>query len=65
MFSFYDHTIIATLRIYLWGDHGSEEEAFLKFVSSTSQQQLSGNSTNTTTPIPETAKGPVIPSEKG
>jgi hypothetical protein len=46
-------------------DQGSEEEAYLKFVSSASQQQLSGNSTNTTIPIPETAKGPAIPSEKG
>lgn len=46
-------------------DQGSEEEAYLKFVSSASQQQLSGNSTNATITIPETAKGPAIPSEKG
>jgi glyoxylase-like metal-dependent hydrolase (beta-lactamase superfamily II) len=51
-------------------EQGSQEEVYLKFVSSAAQQQLSndsnGNLTNTTTTtIPKNAKGPVIPSEKG
>jgi glyoxylase-like metal-dependent hydrolase (beta-lactamase superfamily II) len=60
---------------YVYGeeDQGNEEEVYLKFISSASQQQSSngssngGNLTNTTatTTIPQTAKGPTIPSEKG
>ena len=51
-------------------EQGSQEEVYLKFVSSVAQQQLSnisnGNVTNTTTTtVPQNAKGPVIPSEKG
>jgi glyoxylase-like metal-dependent hydrolase (beta-lactamase superfamily II) len=56
-------------------EQGSQEEVYLKFVSSAAQQQpsnssndSSGNLTNTTstpTMIPQTAKGPAIPSDKG
>jgi glyoxylase-like metal-dependent hydrolase (beta-lactamase superfamily II) len=55
-------------------DQGGEEEAYLKLVSSTSQQQSSnvsgsngGNLANTTatSTIPQAARGPTIPSEKG
>lgn len=44
----------------------SGEETYLRLVSGIVQQQ-SNNNTNTTTTIqiPETAKGPIIPSEKG
>src|SRR5918999_3067687 len=51
---------------------GSKEEIYLHFVSAATQQQSSnsssdGNLTNTTTTkaIPQNAKGPAIPSEKG
>ena len=61
---------------YVYGeeDQGGEEEAYLKLVSSTSQQQSSnvsdsngGNLANTTatSTIPQAARGPTIPSEKG
>ena len=43
----------------------SGEEAYLRFVSDNVQQQSTGNTNTTTTQIPETAKGPAIPSEKG
>jgi glyoxylase-like metal-dependent hydrolase (beta-lactamase superfamily II) len=56
-------------------EQGSQEEVYLKFVSSAAQQQpsnssndSSGNLTNTTstpTMTPQTAKGPAIPSDKG
>ena len=53
-------------------EQGSQEEIYLQFVSSATQQQPSnsssdGNLTNTTTTkaIPQNAKGPAIPSEKG
>ena len=56
---------------YVYGEQEeSVEEAYLKFVSEVQQQQ-SGDSisnvtnTTTTTQIPEAAKGPAIPSEKG
>jgi glyoxylase-like metal-dependent hydrolase (beta-lactamase superfamily II) len=58
-------------HVYGEEEQGSQEEVYLKFVSSAAQQQLSndsnGNLTNTTTTttIPQNAKGPVIPSEKG
>jgi glyoxylase-like metal-dependent hydrolase (beta-lactamase superfamily II) len=53
---------------YIGEQEESVEEAYLKFVSE--EQQQSGNSignvTNTTTTqIPEAAKGPAIPNEKG
>ena len=41
------------------------EEAYLLFVSDNVQQQSTDNTNTTTTQIPETAKGPAIPSEKG
>jgi glyoxylase-like metal-dependent hydrolase (beta-lactamase superfamily II) len=50
------------------------EEAYVRLVSDITQQQLqssdnnsnsNANATTTTTQIPETAKGPAIPSEKG
>jgi glyoxylase-like metal-dependent hydrolase (beta-lactamase superfamily II) len=54
---------------------GSEEEAYLEFVSSVIQQQASNSSSNNATSnnnttttavqIPQTAKGPAIPSERG
>ncbi|MCC2647671.1 MAG: blaB1 [Nitrososphaeraceae archaeon] len=56
---------------YVYGEQEeSVEEAYLKFVSEIQQQQSGdsiSNVTNTTTmtQIPETAKGPTIPSEKG
>jgi glyoxylase-like metal-dependent hydrolase (beta-lactamase superfamily II) len=43
----------------------SGEEAYLRFVSDNVQQQSTDNTNTTTTQIPETAKGPAIPSEKG
>jgi hypothetical protein len=43
----------------------SGEEAYLLFVSDNVQQQSTDNTNTTTTQIPETAKGPAIPSEKG
>jgi hypothetical protein len=45
----------------------SGEEAYLRFVSDIVQQQSSNNTNTTTTTIqiPETAKGPAIPAEKG
>ena len=57
-------------------EQDGEEEIYLEFISSTVQQQLSNSSSNssdnatnatvtTTPPIPQTAKGPAIPSEKG
>src|ERR671914_1589085 len=53
-------------------EQGSQEEIYLQFVSSATQQQPNnsssdGNLTNTTTTIaiPQNAKGPAIPSEKG
>jgi glyoxylase-like metal-dependent hydrolase (beta-lactamase superfamily II) len=53
-------------------EQGSQEEIYLQFVSAATQQQSSnsssdGNLTNTTTTkaIPQNAKGPAIPSEKG
>jgi glyoxylase-like metal-dependent hydrolase (beta-lactamase superfamily II) len=51
---------------YVHGEEtqGSQEEVYLKYVSLASQQE-SSNLTNTTTTIPQTAKGPAIPSEKG
>ena len=51
---------------YVYGEEvqGSQEEVYLKYVFSASQQE-SSNLTNTTTTIPQTAKGPAIPSEKG
>lgn len=57
-------------HVYGEEEQGSQEEVYLKFVSSAAQQQLSngsnGNLTNTTTTtVPQNAKGPVIPSEKG
>lgn len=57
-------------QVYGEEEHGSQEEVYLKFVSSVAQQQPSnisnGNVTNsTTTTVPQNAKGPVIPSEKG
>ena len=57
-------------QVYGEEEQGSQEEVYLKFVSSVAQQQLSnisnGNVTNTTTTtVPQNAKGPVIPSEKG
>jgi len=61
---------------YVYGEEyqGGEEEAYLKLVSSTSQQQSNnvggangGNLANTTatSTIPQAARGPTIPSEKG
>jgi hypothetical protein len=55
---------------YVYGEQEeSVEEAYLKFVSEIQQQSGDSisNVTNTTTmtQIPETAKGPTIPSEKG
>jgi glyoxylase-like metal-dependent hydrolase (beta-lactamase superfamily II) len=56
---------------YVYGEQEeSVEEAYLKFVSEVQQQQSGdsiSNVTNTTitTQIPEAAKGPAIPSEKG
>jgi alkyl sulfatase BDS1-like metallo-beta-lactamase superfamily hydrolase len=57
-------------QVYGEEEQGSQEEVYLKFVSSVAQQQLSnisnGNVTNTTTTtVPQNAKGSVIPSEKG
>lgn len=57
-------------QVYGEEEQGSQEEVYLKFVSSVAQQQPSnignGNVTNTTTTtVPQNAKGPVIPSEKG
>jgi glyoxylase-like metal-dependent hydrolase (beta-lactamase superfamily II) len=57
-------------------EQDSKEEIYLEFISSTVQQQPSNSSSNssdnttnatatTTPPIPQTAKGPEIPSEKG
>lgn len=43
----------------------SGEEAYLRFVSDIVQQQSTNNTNTTTIQIPETAKGPAIPSEKG
>lgn len=43
----------------------SGEEAYLRFVSDIVQQQPTNNTNTTTIQIPETAKGPAIPSEKG
>jgi glyoxylase-like metal-dependent hydrolase (beta-lactamase superfamily II) len=43
----------------------SDEEAYLRFVSDIVQQQSTDNTNTTTIQIPETAKGPAIPSEKG
>ena len=49
--------------------HAQEEhsggEVYLRFVSDIVQQQSTNNSNTTTLQIPETAKGPAIPSEKG
>lgn len=49
--------------------HAQEEhsggEAYLRFVSDIVQQQSTNNTNTTTLQIPETAKGPAIPSEKG
>ena len=41
------------------------EEAYLRFVSDIVQQQSTDNTNTTTIQIPETAKGPAIPAEKG
>jgi glyoxylase-like metal-dependent hydrolase (beta-lactamase superfamily II) len=57
-------------------EQDSKEEIYLEFITSTIQQQPSNSSSNssdnatnatarTTPPIPQTAKGPAIPSEKG
>jgi hypothetical protein len=43
----------------------SGEEAYLRFVSDIVQQQSTENTNTTTIQIPETAKGPAIPAEKG
>lgn len=43
----------------------SGEEAYLRFVSDIVQQQSTNNTNTTTIQMPETAKGPAIPSEKG
>jgi glyoxylase-like metal-dependent hydrolase (beta-lactamase superfamily II) len=55
---------------YVYGEQEeSVEEAYLKFVSEIQQQQSGDNISNvtntTTTQIPEAAKRPAIPSEKG
>jgi len=61
-------------HVYGEDEQGSQEEVYLKFVSSAAQQEPSASSnissnnvTNipATTTIPQTAKGPTIPSEKG
>jgi glyoxylase-like metal-dependent hydrolase (beta-lactamase superfamily II) len=62
-------------NVYGEEDQGSEEEAYLEFVSSVIQQQPSNSSSNNATStnittttavqIPQTAKGPAIPSDKG
>jgi glyoxylase-like metal-dependent hydrolase (beta-lactamase superfamily II) len=43
----------------------SGEKAYLRFVSDNVQQQSTDNTNTTTIQIPETAKGPAIPAEKG
>jgi glyoxylase-like metal-dependent hydrolase (beta-lactamase superfamily II) len=43
----------------------SGEETYLRFVSDIVQQQSTDNTNTTTIQIPETAKGPAIPAEKG
>ena len=56
---------------YVYGEEElSGDEVYFKIISSASQQQpdngsIRGNVTNTTGPIPQTAEGPPIPSEKG
>jgi glyoxylase-like metal-dependent hydrolase (beta-lactamase superfamily II) len=78
LFSSFTPTITSAQQVfeYVYGEEeqGGEEEAYLKLVSSTSQQQSSnvsgpngGNLANTTatSTIPQTARGPTIPSEKG
>ena len=61
-------------RVYGEEEEGSQEETYLNFVSSADQQGPSNSSnvskssvikTPATTTIPQTAKGPTIPSEKG
>lgn len=54
--------------VYVYGqEEQSGEEAYLQLVSAAVQPQSSNSSSTntTTTQIPETAKGPTIPSEKG
>ncbi len=50
--------------VYAQEEH-SGEETYLRFVSDIVQQQSTDNTNTTTIQIPETAKGPAIPAEKG
>jgi glyoxylase-like metal-dependent hydrolase (beta-lactamase superfamily II) len=46
-------------------EEDSGEEAYIRLVSGIVQQQSNNNTNTTTIQIPETAKGPTIPSQKG
>src|ERR671915_2026699 len=50
---------------YAYGEEHSGEEPYLRFVSDILQQQSNNNTNATTTQIPEAARGPAIPAEKG